>query len=659
MGATEAAQLAIQISIEADQAEKGLAALPGQANKAAQDMAKAMFKGTERTKEQTAGLSKRLKELRKEFDDSTKSGRSFGDMAGDVGSRAKKLSGLLDMIVPGLGDVTRGIDDLADGGEVASDVSEALGVSMGTMGVAVGALALAVGGAYVAWRYYNEDAQRAAEITDMVTAAHDRLQPILDNTAESTILLAVATGSLSEMEGRRAINAARAQKAYQEATKETRAQLEAVGEEMGSAKTKLVDFTQQMLAGTGIGIVFARGLDGVTTDSAELQEKSDKLAASLEEGWHAMDENVAVTDKLIRTQEAAKRALEAKRKAEERAREEAEAHAAALRILEVATQHAADVNEEYAQVVSDAYADFRQETERTTAAALDGEERIRAELALTIGEINRKAQAAQDAAVAMGAAADVGVGLEEAAQQDRVAQVAKAEAEIARIRAAADAKALADAEKTQDQLANAVADSVGSVLSAVDSAVADAADNQADLLRRLETDLDNQGEHRSRSEQLRLERRVRAQQQAALEAFNVQKGAAMVTAAINTAVAISEANASAPYPYNIPAIIGATATGMAEELAIASSTPSFGDTPGVMQMDQGGVVRLARDDYFAAAQTPQDLRDQVGSPEVRVVAETHYRHQSFDRFVVDNLKRNGPLPQAMRGTTKVGHRSNR
>ena len=60
---------------------------------------------------------------------------------------------------------------------------------------------------------------------------------------------------------------------------------------------------------------------------------------------------------------------------------------------------------------------------------------------------------------------------------------------------------------------------------------------------------------------------------AQLRAFRVSKAAAAVTAGINTAAAISEANKAAPPPYNIPLIIQAAAVGVAQEVAILSTQP--------------------------------------------------------------------------------------
>jgi len=60
--------------------------------------------------------------------------------------------------------------------------------------------------------------------------------------------------------------------------------------------------------------------------------------------------------------------------------------------------------------------------------------------------------------------------------------------------------------------------------------------------------------------------------QAAKVLFAIQQTAALAEAGVNLAVAISAANASAAYPYNIPAIVGATATGVAAIAAIVAQS---------------------------------------------------------------------------------------
>ena len=71
-----------------------------------------------------------------------------------------------------------------------------------------------------------------------------------------------------------------------------------------------------------------------------------------------------------------------------------------------------------------------------------------------------------------------------------------------------------------------------------------------------------------------------AAQEALLRQFYASQAAAGVEAAINTALAVSKASTIAPPPFNAVAMAAALASGVAQEVAIASeSPPSFSDLP--------------------------------------------------------------------------------
>ena len=107
----------------------------------------------------------------------------------------------------------------------------------------------------------------------------------------------------------------------------------------------------------------------------------------------------------------------------------------------------------------------------------------------------------------------------------------------------------------------------------------------------------------------------KAAQDAIMRQFYAQQAAASIEAAINTALAIGKAATVAPPPFNIPSILAATATGVAQEIAIASqSPPSFDDTPGVMTpagTGQRQTVSLAPDDFWLASKTTNGLLAQM------------------------------------------------
>lgn len=229
------------------------------------------------------------------------------------------------------------------------------------------------------------------------------------------------------------------------------------------------------------------------------------------------------------------------------------------------------------------------------------------------------------------------------------AELKKYDDELEKARAENARKAAETEKKYQKAAVKAAAGIVGSI-SDISSSASDIYAKNAEDLRQY---LEDNGDQLTASEQKDYEDRIAQQEQAALDSFYVSQASAAVEAAINTAMAVSEALSASPYPYNlIPAGL-ALAAGVAEEVAIASeSPPSFGDTPGVQQMQDGGTVRLASGDYFAAAKDPQELQRQVGggSPTVYVVAKVG--HKTFDAQVARDIQSGGRLAKLAANTRK-------
>ncbi len=138
-------------------------------------------------------------------------------------------------------------------------------------------------------------------------------------------------------------------------------------------------------------------------------------------------------------------------------------------------------------------------------------------------------------------------------------------------------------------------------------------------------------------------------------AFAIQRAGAIGQVALNAAIGISEATASAAPPANIPAIIAATGQGIANGIAVAAvPAPAFNDTPGVQQMGTRGNVSLGAGDFFAAARDPEDLRRQVngatdphadyrtGGPQVSVIGA-----RAFGRRIRDDVRMRTPLARVI------------
>ena len=82
--------------------------------------------------------------------------------------------------------------------------------------------------------------------------------------------------------------------------------------------------------------------------------------------------------------------------------------------------------------------------------------------------------------------------------------------------------------------------------------------------------------------------------------------------------------------------------------AVLAASPSFNDTPGVMQLPGAGVPSFAPGDYVVAAKDLGDMRRQIEEvtggprPVVEVVAIPSYEGRTYDRARRDAYRRPGP-----------------
>lgn len=173
---------------------------------------------------------------------------------------------------------------------------------------------------------------------------------------------------------------------------------------------------------------------------------------------------------------------------------------------------------------------------------------------------------------------------------------------------AAHEQLMADFKQSRIDAAISIADSVGSILgglydkqkekelAALDEEGArrlEAAKGNADLTASIQADLD--------SKRAAIEEKARKR----------QKRFAIAEAMINTYVAISKAIASAPPPFNIPAITAASVAGFAQVAAIAAFAKGTMNAPGGMALvgEEGPeLINLpARSQVYTASQTKNIL----------------------------------------------------
>jgi hypothetical protein len=121
--------------------------------------------------------------------------KGFSDAAGKAGQSSAKLAGILSTLAPGLGEVARLGNDLADAAEVGADGMGSLGVSAGVVGVALAGL----GAVYVA---LQGDIERANAVMQTSAEVASNVETLSRSLATARVDLAVATGQLTDAEGR-------------------------------------------------------------------------------------------------------------------------------------------------------------------------------------------------------------------------------------------------------------------------------------------------------------------------------------------------------------------------------------------------------------------------------------------------------------------------
>ena len=189
-----------------------------------------------------------------------------------------------------------------------------------------------------------------------------------------------------------------------------------------------------------------------------------------------------------------------------------------------------------------------------------------------------------------------------------------------------------------------------------------ALDQEVDAYEQAQADREALGENATEAEKEMADKRVKATKDAARKAFLIDKAAKMASAAAATALAIVQALASAPPPFNFIAAGVVGAAGAIQQAVIASQKPSFhagGFVGGMAPDEQQATVRRGE-----AVLNPAGRRA-MGDDAIRaanggmgggqtIVVQQVYRHRVFDSFVRDNLRTRGPLSQALGAGSRPG-----
>jgi len=144
--------------------------------------------------------------------------------------------------------------------------------------------------------------------------------------------------------------------------------------------------------------------------------------------------------------------------------------------------------------------------------------------------------------------------------------------------------------------------------------------------------------------------------------YRVQQAAAMSSILIDTAQAVMKAAATVPPPLNIAAAIAMGTLGASQAAAVAAAPPPFhvggiipGPPSGVTVQALGGESVLNRETTARLGREGVGDLNSGGGGGSPVVVEMVYKHQIFDSFVSDNIKKGGPLRNAIKSGRRVGH----
>lgn len=540
--------------------------------------------------------------------------------------------------------------------------------SLGALGPVVAGLAVAAGGAAIAYKAWNEDSVRAAEVAQIVRAAHVALEPTLRATEAATVDLREAMGWLTAEEADLARNGVAAFGQVATSIQPLRDQVNALRADQQTL------FRQWVTFGTDLPILGAV-IDAVTTSTGEQQASINALNREI-------GENIAANKSLRETKDILISKAEMDREAEEAAAEAKRQHAKAARELEERLRALSEVMSRENKIATDNADAYRSGVEGINAvedaakrATMTSRERALAEARASMETIEAHRREAE-AASALGAndetIAQETADAKRAVWEQYGADLAKfredeeREAEEASRKAIERAKREADKiAKEQERLQGVMFRSATTGLDSLSSVADGAYAAHVDYADRLSDDLDRNSDRMSASQRVHLRRRIEAERSAAREAFGVAQGLALASAIVNTASGVAAAIDDAPWPANLVPIGAAALAGGAEIATIASTTPSFarGGFDGIpaelhpreaVLNPQGrrSVGDQAILDHNASV-TPRTRRERP------MVVLAKQNHRTFSDFIGKDWKRRGKFRSLVEEDRIPGHRRNR
>lgn len=312
------------------------------------------------------------------------------------------------------------------------------------------------------------------------------------------------------------------------------------------------------------------------------------------------------------------------------------------------------------------------------ASAASADEVVARSAAFRLSEID-KLSAEEDAAVADYATrAKAGALTDEQIAADTATIRANYEDQITAKMGEEQAKREADARASAERMAAAqeasTARTVGmitdsaQVAASVLTSLGDSAEatysHAVDMADRLTGQLAAGEEYYTEAQKAALQKRIAAQREAAHKAFQAQKAAGVATATVQLFVAEAQAVASAPWPYNIPAIAEAAIAGGAAVAGAASvQEPTFhrgrapDEIPATILRKEAVMTPTA-----ANSMGPKQI-DRLNDGQTRGgysgPAPVILGHRVVNDLIKRELQNSGALMAALSAGTILGHRTNR
>jgi len=648
-----------ELTIAADLAglRKQLETIPGMTAEQARAMTAELnksFKAAERAAKKAGDATRQsMKQAEEATRGAADATRSLEDRFGKVGSAASKLSGGLDLIAPGLGEVGRGIADLADVGEVASG-------SMGLSGLAGSAAALAgplailglaltpIIVAFMDEKHRAEEAAAALaryeEATKAASAANDEFdRAIGDVNDQFKLLFGLETQN-------------------EQASRKSEAALRAKAEAANASARALIAESEAQRA----AIKGAATMDAIRGAETESTKQYAKLTDTIKQQTTVIKDNDAAVELSAEVlREKAKADDQAEANAKRRAAREKAAAEASRRAAEAERLAAEALAEHQAMLAPLLAAEKQIESQRSAeleqsgklAVQLDELRALKLQLAAA-GQLSAE-EAAKFTAAEQTFAEDLTEAL--------IAEETKRQAGIDAIRKKAKEKEDADAKERAEKEAaanEAKLQAMAQVADVIAQYTDVAMQHDVAAYEQAQADREALGKNATKAEKDAADKRLEVTRNAARKAFLIDKAAKMASAAAATALAVVQALSAGVPPFNYIAAGAVGAAGLIQQGVIASQQPSFhsGGLIGTMAPDeQQATVRRGE-----AVLSPVGRRS-MGDDTIRaanagmgggqtIMVQQVYRHRVFDSFVADNLRTRGPLSRALGAGARAGQR---